>query len=69
MFNPKQSAFWLIVAVIAVQLIVVLAGVSACIYAGLHLGMNTQGCDNGRFGEVLAGALAVGLALYGVSKE
>lgn len=68
MFDPKQAAFWLIAAVVGVQLIVVLAGVAACIYVGIN-GADTSTCANGRFSDLLAAALAVGLALYGANKE
>ena len=68
MFDPKKAAFYLIAAVIAVQLVLVAAGVVACIYAGLE-GMNVAKCSEAKFGDVLASALAVGMALYVSGKK
>lgn len=68
MFDPRKYAFWLIAAVIGVQLVVVLVGVFACVYVGLQ-GVDTSTCANGRFSDLLAAALAVGLALYGANRE
>ena len=68
MFDPKKAAFWLIAAVVGVQLLVVVIGVVACIYAGVN-GMDTGSCGKGQFGEILASCLAVGLALYGANRN
>lgn len=66
MFNPRLAGFILIAAVIAVQLLIVLITVSACVYAGF-LGFDVSGCGDTKISEILAAALAAALAIYGIS--
>jgi hypothetical protein len=69
MFDPKKAAFLLIAAVIGVQLLVVVASAASCIYIGIDGTPMPEACSDGRFGEMLTAALAVGIALYGASKD
>ena len=69
MFDPKKAAFLLIAAVIGAEMLLVFASASACIYVGVGGGVLPDACNDGRFGEMLTGALAVGIALYGASKD
>jgi hypothetical protein len=69
MFDPKKAAFYLIAAVIGVQLLVVLSSTFGCIYLGLGERELPKECSDGRLGEMMTAALAVAIALYGASKN
>jgi len=69
MFDPKKAAFYLIAAVIGTQLLVVITSSLGCIYMGIQGQDLPTECSDGRFGEMLASALAVGIALYGANRD
>lgn len=67
-FDFRRAAFWLIAAVLGVQMIVVLSIVFSCIFAGFG-GTDTTSCRDTGIGELLASALATALALMGASTK
>lgn len=71
-FNPVAGAFYLVAAVLAVYLIVVLMGVGFCMWHGDAIIEGKYKCDaDSKLGELLAAALAAALAFAGgrMSKE
>lgn len=68
MFDPVKGSFILVASVIGVQLIIALATVGSCIYAGF-LGFDTSKCGDTRVAELLAAALASALAFQGINNS
>jgi hypothetical protein len=69
-WDPQRAAFWLIALVIGIQCVVVLAGVSACLwYFDVVLKDPAIKCDpDGRLAQLLTAALTAALALWGIRK-
>jgi hypothetical protein len=67
-FDGKRAAFYIIMLVLAVQMVVVLSILWACIFAGMN-GVDTGSCRDAGIGEMLASGLATALALLGVSRK
>lgn len=58
-----NRAFWLIVVIIAVQLMLAIGNWGVCVYAGFN-GFNTDKCTGERINDLLSASLAVALSLY-----
>ena len=67
-FDFRRAAFWLIAAVLGVQMLVVLTIVMSCVLAGLG-GVDTSSCRDAGVGELMASGLATALALMGASRK
>ena len=65
-FDPIRACFWLIAAILAVQCLVALVGLDACIYwsGSIVEGRTTWTCENinSTLNQLLTGALAAALA-------
>ena len=63
-FDPIRACFWLIAAILAVQCLVALAGLAACIYWSGAVIEGKWNCENinQMLGQLLTGALAAALA-------
>lgn len=65
-FDPIRACFWLIAAVLAVQCLVALVGLAACIWwsGSIIEGRTTWTCENinQTLNQLLTGALAAALA-------
>ena len=65
-FDPIRACFYLIAAILAVQCLVALVGLAACIYwsGAIVEGRTAWTCENinGTLGQLLTGALAAALA-------
>ena len=64
-FDPVRFACWLIAGILAVECLVVLAAVGACLWHSETIITNAEiACDpKDRIGAILTGALATALAL------
>lgn len=65
-FDTIRAAFWLIVAIIGTELVLVSLGVIVCIWHVVSKGEQLTACKDARFADTLANALAVALALMGI---
>jgi hypothetical protein len=65
-FDPMRAAFYLLVAIIGTELVLVSAGVLTCIWYAASRGEQLAACKDAKFAEILANALAVALALMGI---
>jgi len=63
-FDPVRASFYLISAVLAVQCLVALGGLAACIYWSGHVVEGRWNCENinATLNQLLSGALAAALA-------
>ena len=64
-FDPIRACFWLIAAILAVQCLVALVGLAACIWwSGRSSRVTTWTCENinQTLNQLLTGALAAALA-------
>ena len=70
-FDPLRAAFWLVSFVIAIEAVVVLASVGACIWHSEMIIANADiKCDpDNRLFQLLVGALAAALAFASIRKE
>lgn len=66
-FDPVRACFWLIASVLAVHCVVVLVGLTACIYWSERIVEGRWNCDNinGTLNQLLGAALAAALAFAG----
>jgi hypothetical protein len=67
MMDPKKSAFTVVVVVLAVYLLIALAGAGYCGVAAWYE-KDIELCSKNRLGEFLTSILAVALALYAGKK-
>jgi hypothetical protein len=65
-FDATRGAFLLIVAVIGTELALVAAGAGTCIWYAARHGAGLAECKAANFSGILADALAVALALFGL---
>ncbi len=69
-WDPRQAAFWLIAAVVAVHALVVLAGVGMCLIYAREIVAGKFTCDaQDKLGGLLANAMAAAIALWAAGKE
>jgi hypothetical protein len=63
-FDPIRACFYLIAAILAVQCLVALVGLAACVYWSRHIVEGNWKCDNinQTLNQLLTGALAAALA-------
>ena len=63
-FDPIRACFWLIAAILAVQCLVALVGLAACVYWSQHIVEGRWTCENinQTLNQLLTGALAAALA-------
>jgi hypothetical protein len=63
-FDPIRACFYLIAAILAVQCVVALAGLAACIYWSRSVIEGRWNCENinATLSQLLTGALAAALA-------
>jgi len=63
-FDPIKACFWLIAAILGVQCLVALVGLSACIYWSRAIIEGKWTCENinATLNQLLSGALAAALA-------
>ena len=64
----KRHAFWLIAAIIGIELLMIVMGATTCMY-GYLTGLSITECANGRFSELIGAALAVAVSLYISNKD
>jgi len=65
--DPNKSAFYVVVAVLMIYLLIALSGTVYCGVAAWY-GKDIDLCAKNRLGEFLASILAVALALYAGNK-